>query len=134
MRSTTRGAAAAIATAVLLSGCGGAALVESRTSARRPGTTTEDGRTFTPDELLDRAKDMILRGGENVYSAEVEAAVYEHPSVYEAAVFGVPHERLGEEVAVALVPRPGHDVDPAELASFLSTSWAPLASYSSSWK
>jgi len=61
MRSTTRGAAAAIATAVLLSGCGGAALVESRTSARRPGTTTEDGRTFTPDELLDRAKGSLVR-------------------------------------------------------------------------
>ena len=50
----------------------------------------------------DRAKDMILRGGENVYCAEVEAAIYEHPGVHEAAVFGVPHERLGEEVAVAV--------------------------------
>ena len=47
----------------------------------------------------DRAKDMVLRAGENVYCAEVEAAIYEHPAVYEAAVFGVPHERLGEEVA-----------------------------------
>ena len=53
----------------------------------------------------DRAKDMVLRGGENVYCAEVEAAIYEHPAVYEAAVFGVPHERLGEEVAAAVVPR-----------------------------
>ena len=51
--------------------------------------------------IEDRAKDMILRAGENVYSAEVEAAIYEHPAVYEAAVFGVPHERLGEEVAAA---------------------------------
>ena len=50
----------------------------------------------------DRVKDMILRAGENVYCAEVEAAIYEHPSVHEAAVFGVPHERLGEEVAAAV--------------------------------
>ncbi len=57
--------------------------------------------------MQDRAKDMVLRAGENVYCAEVEAAIYEHPDVYEAAVFGVPHERLGEEVAVAIVPKPG---------------------------
>ena len=55
----------------------------------------------------DRAKDMILRAGENVYCAEVEAAIYEHPAVHEAAVFGVPHERLGEEVAAAVCRRPG---------------------------
>ena len=46
---------------------------------------------------------MVLRGGENVYSAEVEAAIYEHPSVAEAAVFAVPDERLGEAVGVAIV-------------------------------
>jgi long-chain acyl-CoA synthetase len=50
---------------------------------------------------------MVLRAGENVYCAEVEAAVYEHPAIHEAAVFGVPHERLGEEVAVAVHLRPG---------------------------
>jgi long-chain acyl-CoA synthetase len=58
---------------------------------------------------------MILRAGENVYSAEVEAAHYEHPAVYEAAVFGVPHERLGEEVACAVVLRPGMSVTADEL-------------------
>ncbi|MDQ1397431.1 MAG: steroid-24-oyl-CoA synthetase [Acidimicrobiaceae bacterium] len=63
----------------------------------------------------DRAKDMVLRAGENVYSAEVEAAIYEHPSVYEAAVFGVPHERLGEEVAAVVYVRPGHSLTEAEL-------------------
>ena len=61
----------------------------------------------------DRAKDMVLRGGENVYCAEVEAAIYEHPAVYEAAVFGVPHERLGEEVAAAVVLRAGRDARPS---------------------
>lgn len=86
------------------------------------GRVDEDGFVY----IEDRAKDMILRAGENVYSAEVEAAIYEHPSVYEAAVFGVPHERLGEEVAVAIVPRPDHTIDPEELAGFLATRLAPF--------
>src|SRR6185437_10593626 len=55
----------------------------------------------------DRAKDMVLRAGENVYCAEVEAAIYEHPGVYEAAVFGIPHPRLGEEVAAVVVGKAG---------------------------
>jgi long-chain acyl-CoA synthetase len=63
----------------------------------------------------DRAKDMVLRAGENVYCAEVEAALYEHPDVHEAAVFGVPHERLGEEVAAAVLPRTGAVLSEAEL-------------------
>ena len=79
------------------------------------GRVDEEGFVY----IEDRAKDMILRGGENVYSAEVEAAIYEHPAVYEAAVFGVPHERLGEEVAAAIVPRAGMIIDPDELAAFL---------------
>lgn len=70
--------------------------------------------------LEDRVKDMILRGGENVYSAEVEAAIYEHPAVYEAAVFGVPHDRLGEEVAAAVVTRPGATLELDDLRSFLA--------------
>ena len=63
----------------------------------------------------DRAKDMVLRAGENVYCAEVEAALYEHPNVHEAAVFGIPHERLGEEVAAAVLPRAGATVTKEEL-------------------
>ena len=55
----------------------------------------------------DRIKDMILRGGENIFCAEIEGAIYEHPGVHEVAVFGVPHERLGEEVAVAIWPNEG---------------------------
>ena len=53
----------------------------------------DDGFVF----IVDRAKDMVLRGGENVYCSEVEAAIYEHDDVAEAAVFGVPDERLGED-------------------------------------
>src|SRR5262249_53124612 len=70
--------------------------------------------------VQDRAKDMVLRAGENVYCAEGEAAIYEHPDVYEAAVFGVPHERLGEEVAAAVVPKPGRALDPHALRGFLA--------------
>ena len=70
--------------------------------------------------VQDRAKDMVLRAGENVYCAEVEAAIYEHSDVYEAAVFGVPHARLGEEVACALVPKPGRSIDPDALRAFLA--------------
>jgi long-chain acyl-CoA synthetase len=61
----------------------------------------EEGFIF----IVDRAKDMVLRGGENVYCAEVEAAIFEHPAVAECAVFGVPDERLGEEVGAAIVLR-----------------------------
>jgi long-chain acyl-CoA synthetase len=69
----------------------------------------------------DRVKDMILRAGENVYSAEVEAAIYEHPAVHEAAVFGLPHERLGEEVACAVYLRPGATLNDHELRDHLAT-------------
>jgi long-chain acyl-CoA synthetase len=55
--------------------------------------------------IVDRIKDMVLRGGENVYCSEVEAALFEHPDVAECAVFGVPDERLGEEVGAAVVAR-----------------------------
>jgi long-chain acyl-CoA synthetase len=58
--------------------------------------------------IVDRKKDMVLRGGENVYCAEVEACIHRHGAVAECCVFGVPDERLGEEVAAAVVLRPGH--------------------------
>jgi long-chain acyl-CoA synthetase len=61
--------------------------------------------------IVDRKKDMVLRGGENVYCAEVEASLYRHPAVAECSVFGVPDERLGEEVAAAVFLRPGHRID-----------------------
>ena len=69
--------------------------------------------------IEDRAKDMVLRAGENVYSAEVESAIYDHPGIYEAAVFGVPHERLGEEVAVVIHRKAGSNLDADELRDFL---------------
>src|SRR5207253_4989705 len=55
--------------------------------------------------LLDRSKDMIISGGENVYCGEVEDALYSHPSVLEAAVFGIPDSKWGEAVHAVVVPR-----------------------------
>ena len=66
--------------------------------------------------IVDRAKDMVIRGGENVYSVEVESALFEHPAVADCAVIGVPHEVLGEEVGAAVVMRPGTRVTAEELA------------------
>jgi len=66
----------------------------------------EDGCIF----LVDRAKDMVIRGGENVYCAEVENAVFSHDAVAECAVFSVPDDRLGEEVGAAVYLRPGKEV------------------------
>jgi long-chain acyl-CoA synthetase len=74
----------------------------------------------------DRAKDMVLRGGENIYSAEVEAAIYEHPAVYEAAVFGVPDPRLGEQVAAAVVLKKGATLSAEELQAHVRERLAPF--------
>jgi len=65
--------------------------------------------------IVDRAKDMVIRGGENVYSVEVESALFEHPAVADVAVIGVPHAVLGEEVGAAVVLRPGTKVTAQEL-------------------
>ncbi|MGH3732412.1 MAG: class I adenylate-forming enzyme family protein [Acidimicrobiales bacterium] len=72
----------------------------------------------------DRAKDMIIRAGENVYSAQVESAIYENPRVYEAAVLGLGHERLGEEVAAVVMVRDGMDLTSEDLRTFLSSRLA----------
>ncbi len=76
-----------------------------------------DGEGFLYIE--DRIKDVILRAGENVYPAEVESVLYEHPAVREAAVVGVTHERLGEEVAAVVVTRQGTTVGAAEIQAFV---------------
>ncbi|MFF4621448.1 class I adenylate-forming enzyme family protein [Nonomuraea jabiensis] len=69
--------------------------------------------------IVDRAKDMVIRGGENVYCAEVEAALFEHPAVDDAAVIGVPHDELGEEVGAVVRLAPGTAVATEDLQSFL---------------
>ena len=69
-------------------------------------------------QIVDRKKDMICRGGENVYCVEVENALAAHPSVFEVAVLGVPDEMMGEKVGAVIFPKPGQKVDPRELVSF----------------
>jgi long-chain acyl-CoA synthetase len=79
------------------------------------GYVDEEGYLF----LVDRAKDMIVTGGENVYSTEVEEALYRHPAVREAAVFGIPDERWGEAVHAVVVP--GGDLTEAQLLEHAKT-------------
>lgn len=75
----------------------------------------EDGFLF----FVDRKKELIIRGGYNVYPREVEEVLYQHPAVYEVAVVGVPDPRLGEEIAAFVTVKPGASVEPAELIEFV---------------
>jgi long-chain acyl-CoA synthetase len=75
----------------------------------------EDGYFF----IVDRKKDLIIRGGYNVYPREVEEVLYEHPAVREAAVVAVPHDELGEEVGAAVALKDGEDVGADELKSYV---------------
>ncbi|MCC9711201.1 long-chain fatty acid--CoA ligase [Streptomyces sp. MNU76] len=75
----------------------------------------EDGYLY----IVDRKKDMIIRGGYNVYPREIEEALHEHPAVALAAVVGVPHDHLGEEIGAAVVLRPGARATPDELREFV---------------
>ena len=77
--------------------------------------TDEDGYFF----IVDRKKEMIIRGGYNVYPREIEEALYEHPAVAEAAVIGMPHDSLGEEVGAAVALKPGASATPEELQAFV---------------
>jgi long-chain acyl-CoA synthetase len=81
----------------------------------------EDGYYF----IVDRAKDMIIRGGYNVYPREIEEVLYEHPAVASAAVVGIPHKELGEEVAAAVTLKPGAKATEDELRSFVKERVAP---------
>ena len=78
------------------------------------GYMDEDGYVY----MYDRAKDMIITGGENVYPAEVESGIYGHPDVLEVAVIGVPDEKWGEAVKAVCVPKPGATVDPDSVISW----------------
>jgi long-chain acyl-CoA synthetase len=99
---------------------------------RRPEETDEtftDGWLHTGDiatvddegflTIVDRAKDMVIRGGENVYSVEVEDVLYEHPDVLDATVVGLPHPVLGEEVVAVVLRRPGSKLAEAQLQEFV---------------
>jgi long-chain acyl-CoA synthetase len=86
------------------------------------GRQDEDGYFY----IVDRTKDMIIRGGFNVYPREIEEVLYEHPAVLEAAVIGVPHATHGEEVAAAVVLKPGGDTSTDELREYVK---ARVAAY-----
>jgi long-chain acyl-CoA synthetase len=81
----------------------------------------EDGFYY----IVDRSKDLIIRGGYNVYPREVEEVLHRHPGVLEAAVIGRPDERLGEEVVAVLVARPGSALDAGGVLEFCRASLAP---------
>ena len=74
--------------------------------------------------IVDRIKDMVIRGGENIACPEVENAIYEHPDILEASVFGIPDERLGEILCSAVVLREGSNLNEDDLVKFLSDKLA----------
>jgi long-chain acyl-CoA synthetase len=78
-------------------------------------TVDDDGYFY----IVDRKKDMVIRGGYNVYPREIEEVLYEHPAVREAAVIGVPHDTLGEEVGAAVALKTGADATPDELRAYV---------------
>jgi long-chain acyl-CoA synthetase len=77
----------------------------------------EDGYYF----IVDRKKELIIRGGYNVYPREIEEVFYEHPAVAEAAVVGMPHGDLGEEIGAAVALKPGASAEPSELQEFVKS-------------
>ncbi|HSR95317.1 MAG TPA: long-chain fatty acid--CoA ligase [Solirubrobacterales bacterium] len=77
--------------------------------------TDEDGYFF----IVDRKKDLIIRGGYNVYPREVEEVLYEHPKIREAAVLGVPHDEWGEEIGAAVVLHEGEELGPEEVSAYV---------------
>jgi long-chain acyl-CoA synthetase len=77
--------------------------------------TDEDGYFF----IVDRKKDLIIRGGYNVYPREVEEVLYEHPKIREAAVVGVPHDEWGEEIGAAVVLHEGEELGPEEVSAYV---------------
>jgi long-chain acyl-CoA synthetase len=83
-------------------------------------TVDEDGYFF----IVDRKKDLIIRGGYNVYPREVEEVLHQHPAVMDAAVLGIEHAELGEEVAAAVQLKPGAEADAEELRAFVKERMA----------
>ena len=86
------------------------------------GRVDEDGYFY----IVDRTKDLIIRGGYNVYPREIEEVLYEHPAVVEAAVIGIPHDLLGEEVCAAVALKNGESASPDELRDYVK---ARVAAY-----
>ena len=93
------------------------------------GCLDEDGFLY----IKDRIKDIVIRGGENIACLEIEAILSEHPSVLEASVFGVPDERLGENLATRIALKPGKTATETEISSFLEEKIAKFKIPSYIW-
>jgi long-chain acyl-CoA synthetase len=74
--------------------------------------------------IVDRKKDMLIRGGENIYCVEVESALFEHPAVMDAGVIGLPHKTLGEEPAAVVTLKAGMQASEEELRAFVRSRLA----------
>jgi len=94
------------------------------------GYLDADGYLF----IVDRKKDIIIRGGENISCVEVEAAIYAHPDIAEASVFGIPDERFGEIVGAVYVVRDGASLTDAQLTEFLSSQLAAFKVPAKLWQ
>jgi len=93
------------------------------------GKKDEDGYYF----IVDRIKDLIIRGGYNVYPREIEEVLYEHPAIREAAVVGLPHDELGEEVGAAVSLKEGADASADEIRAFVKEQVAAYKYPRSLW-
>jgi len=93
------------------------------------GRMDDDGYLY----IVGRAKDVVIRGGNNISAGEVENVIYQHPAVLEAAVIAVPHEVLGEEVGAFVVTRAGHMLDADELRAFCGERLADFKVPRSIW-
>jgi acyl-CoA synthetase (AMP-forming)/AMP-acid ligase II len=111
---------------LIVDGCG--VMKEYYENSEQTAKTLKDGWLYTGDMaredeegfiyLVDRKKDIIITGGENIYPVEVEEVLHGHPKVYDVAVIGIPDERLGEIVAAVIDPRPGDTLTEAEMFDF----------------
>jgi len=90
------------------------AVIDGRMHTGDGGYMDEEGYVY----LVDRVKDMIISGGENVYSMEVENAIAQHPAVSQCAVIGIPSEQWGETVHAFVIPKAGAQVNAAEIIAF----------------
>jgi long-chain acyl-CoA synthetase len=86
------------------------------------GLLDENGYLY----IVDRIKDMIITGGENVYPREVEEVIYKRPEVELCVVVGIPDKEWGERVTAFIVAKPGRSIDPGELKSFLKSRLSPF--------
>ncbi|MCK4331138.1 MAG: AMP-binding protein, partial [Dehalococcoidia bacterium] len=117
---------------LLVKGCG--VMKEYYKNPEKTAETIKDGWLYTGDMarmdsegfiyLVDRKKDIVITGGENIYPVEVEEAIHSHPKVYDVAVIGIPDARLGEIAAAIIDPKPGDTLTEAEINAFCERNLA----------